>query len=167
MKKVQIGDIFSTQINETEKKYFQYISIDVNQLNSDVIKVFDNKYKIFENPDYQDLLSCKVDFFAHTFLITGIKKGIFKKAGSMPVIDCMDKIIFRTTSDYGTKIGELPILKTNNWKFWNLEDNEINKFRMLKVDDYDSTHIGIVFNPSGILELLKGNKYPVNYPSLF
>lgn len=165
MKKIQIGDVFSTQINDFEKKYFQYISKDINQLNSDVIKVFDNKYLIIEKPDYENLLNCKIGFFAHTFLTIGIKNGLFKKEGNMPVIDRIDKIIFRSTSDYGTRIGEVPILKTNNWKFWNLEDNEINKFRMLKVDDFNSTYIGIVFNPSGILELLKGNKYPINYPS--
>ena len=36
----KIGDIFSVNINETEKKYFQLIAFDQTQLNSDVIRAF-------------------------------------------------------------------------------------------------------------------------------
>lgn len=36
----KIGDIFSIQIDEKVKRYFQLIAYDLAQLNSDVIRVF-------------------------------------------------------------------------------------------------------------------------------
>lgn len=42
MKRVltKIGDVFEVKIDETSKKYFQYIANDMTQLNSDVIRGF-------------------------------------------------------------------------------------------------------------------------------
>ena len=36
----KIGNVFSVKLNESKKKYFQYVANDIYQLNSSVIRVF-------------------------------------------------------------------------------------------------------------------------------
>ncbi|MFZ4796424.1 MAG: hypothetical protein ACOYMA_02960 [Bacteroidia bacterium] len=165
MTRSKIGDVYSVKINNIEKRYFQYIGNDINQLNSSVIRAFDKKYMISEMPIIHEIIQNKIFFYAHTIIKIGIKDGIYLKEGNIQLLGDIDNIIFRSTSDYGTKLGELPILVTNNWKFWSLYDNEINRQKKLKIVDFNSTYVGLVFNPLGIVELMKGNKYPINYPS--
>jgi len=40
----RVGDVFCVYIDETSKKYLQYIANDLTQLNSDVIRAFKTKY---------------------------------------------------------------------------------------------------------------------------
>lgn len=47
----KIGDVFSAKTDEKTKKYFQLIAYDLTQLNSDVIRVFKERYPINSNPD--------------------------------------------------------------------------------------------------------------------
>lgn len=57
MKRVVVkkGDVFFVKINDTSKRYFQYITNDLKQLNSDVIRVFKTIYPLDDNPDRSDM----------------------------------------------------------------------------------------------------------------
>ena len=159
----KIGDIFSVNIDESNKKYFQLIAFDLTQLNSDVIRAFKKKYSINENPDLTEIIKDEVTFYTHCVTKSGLKLNLWQKVGNNMVVGRIDKIIFRGTSDYGTKVGEEPVKISNNWYVWKINDYAFTKVGKLEGENRNS-FIGLVINPIGIVEMIKGNKYLINYP---
>lgn len=159
----KIGDVFSITIDEKYKKYMQYIANDLTQLNSDVIRAFKAEYSIEEEPNLETVINDNVDFYAHCVLKLGVKMGLWKKVGSNKNIGNISSIIFRDSTDYGHKIGEEPIKVSSNWRVWKIGDHDFKKVVKISGENRNSC-IGLVFNPLGIIELFKGNKYPKNYP---
>ncbi|MFP9099856.1 hypothetical protein ACLI09_12465 [Flavobacterium sp. RHBU_24] len=105
----KVGDIFSVELINGNKKYFQYIANDLTQLNSDVIRVFKKEYSLNENINYPELLSSEIDFHAHTMINIGVKRNFFHKDGKHDIFPDINNIIFRDTNDSGSKVGEEPI----------------------------------------------------------
>ncbi len=118
-------------------------------------------YKI--NQTSNEIISDEVDFYAHCITKLGIKMNAWQNIGNSKEFVETQNILFRDTNDYGTKFGEKPIEKSDNWFVWRINDDRFTKIGKLESHFRDS-FIGIVFNPRGIIELLKGNKYPINYP---
>jgi hypothetical protein len=87
---------------------------------------------------------------------------LWKMVGNIQEIGDLN-IIFRESDDYGHKVGEEPITISKNWYVWKINDAEFTKVGKLEGVN-QKAYVGLVFNPIGILELLKGNKYPINYP---
>lgn len=58
----KIGDVFSVKLNNEEKKYFQYITNDMLQLNSDMIRAFKKTYSIYEQSQARDIVNDEIDF---------------------------------------------------------------------------------------------------------
>ena len=58
----KIGDIFSVDIGDNRKRYFQYIANDIHQLNSSTIRVFKTKYPLDGEPSMDEIVADKVDF---------------------------------------------------------------------------------------------------------
>lgn len=160
---MKIGDIFSVNIADNLKRYFQYITNDLTQLNSDVIRAFKKVYPLEEDPNPLEVINDEIDFYAHCIIKLGIKMGLWKKESNIHSVGKIDHILFRSTSDYGIKIGEEPIQISNKWYVWNIGDKDFTKIGKLE-SIYENAFIGLVINPYGIVELLKGNKYPINYP---
>lgn len=158
----KIGDVFSVKIDESSKKYFQYVVSDLTQLNSDVIRVFTKKYPIDFNPDLSEIVSGEVEFYAHCVTKLGLKMNLWESIGSTAEIGNISQILFRDTNDYGSRVGEEPIRVSQNWYVWKVNEpfKDVGKLE----GDNRKAYIGIVINPLGIIELLKGNKYPINYP---
>lgn len=159
----KIGDVFSVKVDDNSKKYFQYIVSDLTQLNSDVIRAFKKVYPINTNPDLSEIVSGEVEFYAHCVTKLGLKMNLWEKAGNISDVGKTDHILFRDTNDYGSKVGEEPIRVSNKWYVWRINDKDFTRVGKLEGENRKS-YIGIVINPLGIIELLKGNKYPVNYP---
>lgn len=157
------GDVFSAVINDKEKKYFQYIANDLTQLNSDVIRAFKAKHPVDKTPDISEILSDDVDFYAHCAVNLGVKMNLWTKIGKSDELGALDDILFRCTSDYGHKVGDVPKNTSSKWYVWKINDTDFTRIGKLE-GTYKESFIGLVFNPLGIIELLKGNKYPVNYP---
>ncbi len=161
---IRIGDIYSIAINEREKRYMQLIAYDVLQLNSDVIRCFEKVYTIEENPDIKSIIEDNILFYAHSVARLGVKLNVWTKVGSCPNVGSTDQIVFRDTNDYGTKKGEQPISVSSNWFIWKLGDSAFTRIGKLE-GMYSNSHIGLVLNPFGILELARGNRYPPQYPT--
>ncbi|MDQ1803095.1 hypothetical protein RAH57_03800 [Chryseobacterium sp. CKR4-1] len=161
--KTQIGDIFSIPINDEEKRYMQLIAIDLTQLNSDVVRIFEKKYFLEENPNDETIINDKILNYAHCVCDLGLKMNLWIKTGSNSNIGNIGSILFRDTDDYGVGPGEEPIRISNNWFVWHINDETFTKVGKLDEKNRDS-YIGIVINPLGIVEIAKGNKYPINYP---
>jgi hypothetical protein len=158
----KIGDVFSVKLNESSIKFFQYIANDLTQLNSDVIRAFTTEYALGTQPDLLDIVNDEVGFYAHCVTKFGIKMELWKMVGNIQEIGDLN-IIFRESDDYGHKVGEEPITISKNWYVWKINDAEFTKVGKLEGVN-QKAYVGLVFNPIGILELLKGNKYPINYP---
>jgi hypothetical protein len=159
----KIGDVFSVRLDESNKKYFQYIISDLTQLNSDVIRAFKKAYPLNANPDLSEIVNDEVEFYAHCVTKLGLKMSFWECIGNTTEIGNTTDILFRDTNDYGTKVGEEPIRVSRKWYVWRINDKEFTRVGKLE-GEKRKAYPGIVMNPLGIIELLKGNKYPVNYP---
>lgn len=157
----RIGDIFSVKLSGNAKKFFQYISNDMSQLNSDVIRAFKKQYPANASPELTEIIKDEIDFYAHCDTKQGVKMKLWEKVGNLPYSEKVD-ILFKSTSDYGHKVGEVPIRASNNWYVWKINEEHINVGKL--EGKYKNSFIGMIINPLGIIELLKGNKYPINYP---
>ena len=82
----RIGNVFCAEINNEHKRFFQYVANDIEQLNSSVIRVFKNKYPIDYNPNVEDIVKDKIDFYAHTILKFGIEFNAWYKVGTSKTI---------------------------------------------------------------------------------
>lgn len=76
----RVGDIYSVDIGNGEKRFFQYIAKDGSAFNSQVIRVFKSKYPIDFGFDANQVIHDKVDFMLIPFSL-GIKKSIGRRLG--------------------------------------------------------------------------------------
>jgi hypothetical protein len=159
----RIGDVFSATLDGDCKRYFQYVASDLTQLNSDVIRIFKKIYLISDNPNLIEIVNGEIEIYAHCVLKLGLKMKLWQKVGNTPNVGDTTQILFRDTNDYGSNSGENPILISHNWHVWRVNDRCFTRVGKLEGINRGA-YIGIVINPLGILELLKGNKYPINYP---
>lgn len=158
-----IGDVFSIELNNKYKKFFQYIANDLTQLNSDVIRAFKRVYPLDAKPNLSEIVSSEIDFYVHCDTKHGIKLKLWEKVGNIKDIGDFTDVLFKDTASYGTKLGEDPVLLSYDWYVWRINGpfTDVGKLEGKNRDAY----IGLVINPYGIIELLKGNKYPANYPA--
>ena len=158
----KIGDIFSVKIDENSKKYFQVVAFDLSQLNSDVIRAFKKIYPLDNNSNLMEIINGEVEFYAHCVTKSGVKMNLWEKAGNIVDVGGLNHILFRDTNDYGYKENEDPIKISNNWHVWRINESfrDVGKL----TGENRKAYIGLVINPLGIIELLKGNKYPISYP---
>lgn len=159
----KIGDVFSAKIDNNVKKYFQLIAFDLTQLNSDVIRAFKIEYLVDANPDLSEIINNEIDFYAHCVTKLGVKMDLWEKVGTSTETGKINHILFRDTNDYGVKVDGKPLKISQNWHVWHINDERFTKVGKLDLE-HRKSFIGLVINPLGIIELLKGNKYPINYP---
>jgi hypothetical protein len=163
MANTKIGDIFSAKIDDNNVKFFQLVAFDLTQLNSDVIRAFKTKYATDYHPNLLNIVADEVDFYAHCSTSLGLNMKIWEKVGNLKEVGNTDNVLFRGTNDYGKKEGEEPSKVSNNWYVWNINDLDQTYVGELRGKNRKA-FIGLIINPLGIIELLKGNKYPVYYP---
>src|SRR5471030_634572 len=128
----KIGDVFSVRLDDNNKKYFQYVANDLTQLNSDVIRAFKKAHPINANPDLLEIINDEIDFYAHCVTKWGIKMGLWKKEGNVNNIGKIDQILFRDTTEYGTKPGDEPIRISNKWYVWKIGDKDFKRVGKLQ-----------------------------------
>ena len=152
----KIGDIFLVKL-ENSQRYFQYITNDMTQLNSSVIRAFEKHYPLDSLPNLTEVVKGKVDFYAHVVLRWGIELGYWEKAGKNPNIGQLNHILFRDSIDYGKQMKI-----SQNWYVWNINE----KFRTVGklVGENQKADIGIVVSPDQIVERIKTGKYSFSYP---
>lgn len=160
----RIGDIFEVAISKSHVRYFQLIAFDLLQLNSDVIRCFEGIYARDESPSIDELVSSKIDFYAHCVTKFGIKMKLWAKFGHSETIGDLNKIIFRDTNDYGIKEGEKPVSISHNWHIWRLGDENFTKIDEI-TEDLRASNIGLVYNPLSIVDMIMGKRMPPLYPN--
>jgi hypothetical protein len=162
-KNVKIGDVFSVHLEDKGTKYFQYIANDRTQLNSNVIRCFKKVYSLTTRPNLSEIVKGEVEFFAHCIIKLGLKMNLWESFGNIEDIGNITEILFRDTNDYGSMVGEEPVKISNKWYVWHINDKDFNRVGKLDGENRKA-HVGLVINPLGIIELIKGKRYPPNYP---
>ena len=122
----KIGDVFCVEFPDNTKGYFQYIANDLTQLNSSVIRVFENHYPIDSEETIDNIVKDKVAFYAHTILRIGIQFNAWHKVGNSKNIGDseLQNVIFGYTFD--TKIEFKSIIHVDpltNWTVWHINGN--------------------------------------------
>lgn len=161
--RTKIGDVFSVLISENEKKYFQLISFDLIQLNSDVIRAFKKVYAIDESPSLSEIVCGEVEFYAHCVTKWGVQLQLWEKAGNIQDVGDINHIIFRDTEDYGVKLGEEPIKVSHRWYIWHIGDDDFKDVGKL-CGENRKAEIGMVMSPYNIVDRIKTGKYHLPYP---
>jgi len=159
--RTKIGDVFSVPLDNSGKKYFQYVANDLTQLNSDIIRAFKRLYPSDCASDLREVVSGEVDFYAHVVIKWGIKRNLWEKVGSVPY-DEMPEVWFRDTNDYGIKLGAIPVEISHNWYVWRINE----EFRHVgKLEgEFQKAQIGIVVRPDDIVNRLRTGQYKFSYP---
>jgi hypothetical protein len=160
--KTKIGDIFSVKLDDNKKKYFQLIAYDYAQLNSDVIRVFKTSYAFNSNPELSEIVKDEVVFYTHCITKLGIKMGKWEKFGNILNVGELTSILFRGSSDSGSKVGE-QVKKSNNWYIWKIGDKEFKKVGKLEGEN-QKAELGLVVNPNDVIERIKTGKFNFFYP---
>lgn len=126
----KIGDIFSAELDEHSKCYFQYIANDLSQLNSSVVRVFDTHYPIGATPKMEEIVVDKVAFYAHTMLRPGIQDGAWQKVGKSNNLGlaALQQVLFVTTQAFKTlisgptQVALIPVDPHENWYIWHINE---------------------------------------------
>jgi hypothetical protein len=158
---IKIGDIFSVPIDTGTKKYFQYVSNDLTQLNSEVIRAFKSKYAIGDNPELVEIAKGEVDFYAHCVIKLGVKMSLWEKVGDAPIFGDLNPL-FRGTNDYGSRPGEQVAL-SENWYVWHINDDKFKRIGKL-TGEYQNAEIGVVVTPVDVVDRMRSGKYNFIYP---
>ena len=161
--KTKIGDIFSVDLDNGNKKYFQYIANDLTQLNSDVIRSYKKEYSKDLVPDYNELLSGEIDFHAHTMINIGVKQNLYTQEGKHVVYPDISGILFRGTNDAGHGPGKPQVYISENWFVWNINDKDFKSVGKLEGENRNA-EIGSVIPPFMIVERIKTGKFNFVYP---
>ncbi|MHA6726514.1 hypothetical protein ACX3PU_00445 [Chryseobacterium sp. A301] len=159
----KIGDIFSVELDNGNKKYFQYIANDLTQLNSDVIRAFKKEYPINEPSNYEEILSGEIDFHAHTMINVGVKQNLYVQEGKSIVYPSIDDVVFRDTNDAGHGPEKPQVFISENWFIWKINDKAFKTVGKLNGENRNA-EIGIVIPPFAIVERIKTGKYNFVYP---
>lgn len=161
--RTRIGNVFCVKVSEYAKRYFQFIALDLTQLNSDVIRVFKKVYDMDAAPSLSEIISDDVDFYAHCVVKFGVKYSLWEKVGYIADVGDTNLALFRGTTDVFTKIGEEMVKVSHNWHVWHINDDDFTWVGDLKGENRKAD-IGAVVTPHDIVDRIKTGKYQFAYP---
>ena len=124
--------------------------------------MFKEVYCIDANPNLSEVIKGEVEFYAHCVLKWGIELGYWEKVGKVADVGKV-VVLFRGTNDYGRKLGEEPVLISNNWYVWKI--NEDRKKVGELVGENQKAEIGLVVNAKNIVHRMRTGTYSFEYPS--
>lgn len=151
---IKIGDIFEVSFKSV-KKYFQYIANDRTQLNSCVIRAFQEEYPINYIPDLKKIASGKIDFHAHVDIKWGIQMRLWRKIGTTDIIGPAI-VLFRDCDE------DEYVATSKRWFIWKI--NEPMTFVGELTGENKKAEIGVVKNPNEIIERMRNGQYKYLYP---
>jgi len=130
----------------------------MTQLNSNVIRIFKQKYSSRSKPDLLKIVSGKVDIHAHVIIMWGIKMKLWKKVGHVPY-EAGSEALFRGSKDHSNPKIKL----SHNWYVWKI--NEPFQYVGKLEGEHKKADIGMVISPAGIVHRMRTGKYHFLYPN--
>jgi Immunity protein 26 len=155
--RMRIGDVFEVALGNGQVGYFQYVAVDMSQLQSAVIRAFARLYDEGNRQDLAAIVANKVSFHAHVLLKSGYTLKIWHKVGNAPAPTEID-VLFRNSGDYGNP--EIKISK--DWYVWRI--NEPFRHVGALTPEYQSAEIGVVKAPQEIAARMLTGRYKFVYP---
>ena len=143
------GDIFCVVIDNKFKAYFQYITTDMTQLNSTVIRVFKKHYPMDYVPDFDEIVRDDVHFYAHTILRPGLNEGAWYKVGSNKEVGDVDNIMFSLFQD----VNFADKKKSYSWYIWRI--NQRTEYIGEMKEEYKKYDRGWVYSYINIVEKIR------------
>lgn len=143
------GDIFMVRL-ENFQRYFQYIIDDESQLYSNVIKIFKRKYPLGSFPDYEELATSDVEFYAHTFIKYGVKQELWQKVSKASIYDNFDA---KFIDDY----DPIPEIGMKPWQVWVLNRKRVKCDEL--PSEFKNADRGAVLPPEAIVYRIEHGKY--------
>lgn len=157
---IRIGDVFCVEFEHKYKYYFQYIANDNTMLNSRVIRIFAQKYKIDAPVNIERIVSGSILFYSHTTIRQGIIEKYWYKCGNSKECGNIDNIFFRYFSFGNYSKME----KSDNWNVWKINTPFLKVGTLPpKMQKYD---LGVVFPPIDIYIKIKTGKYRGNISNI-
>lgn len=155
---VKIGNIFSVDVDNQYKRYFQFVCRDLTILNSDVIRSFITRYPKDFEPDIDTIVSDEVDFYAHTSVSAGVKMNLWHKVGNSRNLgeNSLKDVIFASLipSFCNGVIDNKSVWRLSrvNDKMWSPDPNQIDGRKL---------ELGDVMAPHNIVGRLKHGYYNI------
>ena len=149
------GDVFCVEIDCKFKAYFQYITTDMTQLNSTVIRVFKKHYPMDYNPDMDEIVNGEVHFYAHTILRPGLNEGAWYKVGTSKNVGDVDNIMFSLFRDANFSNKK----KSYSWYIWKI--NQKTEFIGEMKKEYKHYDRGWIYPYSSIVGKIKTGIFPM------
>jgi hypothetical protein len=153
----KIGDVFSVKLDDSTKKYIQYVTNDLTQLNSDVIRAFKKAYPINATPDLSEVVKGEVEFYAHCVIKWGIKLNLWEKVENIADVGKVE-VLFRGSTD----TGKPEIKVSDNWYVWKINE-PFKDVGQLKGEN-QKAEIGMVISPVHIVHRVRTGEYDFVYP---
>lgn len=154
---VKIGNIFTVDVDNQYKRFFQLVCRDSTILNSDVIRSFMTRYPKDAEPDIDTIVSDEVDFYAHTSVRAGVNMNLWHKVGNSNNLgeNSLKNVIFASLipAFCNGVIDNKSIWRLSrvNDKMWSPDPNQIDG-RKLELGDVMAPHNGsIESSGSGIV----------------
>ena len=118
------GDVYEIKIDNTSKRYMQFIGLDWNQLNSCTFRVYKRIYPIDATPTLEEILNDTPDFYVHSYASGGIKDGVWSLAYRCKDVGDISGIKFRTAHDFRPNGVSLDFYK--EWRLWTFSEEVDN-----------------------------------------
>jgi hypothetical protein len=157
MRGLKAGDLFEVSIDGT-KQFIQYLSTDKSCLNGHVVRVFDHAVNLNEPYQLEELVKKPIKFYTHTILQAGVKLGVWKKVGNVPLGSNFNLPFFRHTED----ARDPKIKKSNKWYIWQVNGSTIDIGQL--TDDHAHLSVGGLTHPLDIVKRLKTGEDVLEYP---
>jgi hypothetical protein len=152
----RVGDIYRITVNRSEYAYAQHLTNDSTQLSSNVVFVFGKKLRA--NEEFRlEQASRSEGFFAHVFLKAGETLKIWQRvAWSPPFISEPIPVLWSKCADKDRQLES-----TENWLVW--RTNEERRAPSNR-EELTNSELGMVMNPTQILERIEHASYSIKYP---
>lgn len=159
------GEIYATE-SLTVPRYFQLVDYDATQLTSDVIAVFNSSEELDFNTknkkseSVDELMRGDIEFFAHTTVTAGVRRGLWRRVASGEPVDYANAL-FKDVSYPENGPPETESYEADSydeWVVWHV--NGPRKKIGSKIGDYPTAELGHIFPPEDIIYRIDHGRYP-------
>lgn len=152
---VRLGDVYCVECDKY-KRYFQYFAKDETNMKSPVIRVFEKKYGLEENPNVEEIVKDDVDFYAHTYFISvGVENNYWYKYSKSKNLGSQEDIVFKMYFYPSPKYATI----SHEWYIWKLNQKRIFIGDLPR--KYRKCTVGYIYSALTIYGKIKTGKWPI------
>ncbi|WP_419545877.1 hypothetical protein [Odoribacter laneus] len=154
---IRVGNVFCADIKGKFKRYFQYIGLDYEELNSQVIRVFKTHYPVDAAVDLKEVVKDEVDFHVHVVIRAGFHYNYWEKVGNVPFKEKADAL-FRATDDFARGPWDPLVKVSSRWYVWRMNEPMVFVGRLN--EETRKADIGLVWDPGSVFKRMETGYFP-------